>query len=204
MYFQNTSEYTLILQRHRLAKVRLARRAIDRPHLSTAPSVPCAGHSYCRYVINWQGQDVAYSHPQLCFSPFSPVLFPSSVCPTAMRLSLPMSSLVTFAVATNLYVSSYIGTITSLRLTERSNGSYSLRQVAVNKGSEPNPSWLTKDHYNNFIYCADEGLTVPNGSLASYKTSHSGKLTQIDRHSSISGPVSSTVYNGGQALAVAH
>lgn len=80
-----------------------------------------------------------------------------------MRLSLPLSSLVTSTVATNLYVSSYIGTITSLRLTESSNGSYSLRQVAVNKGSEPNPSWLTKDHYNNIIYCADEGLTVPNG-----------------------------------------
>jgi 6-phosphogluconolactonase (cycloisomerase 2 family) len=131
--------------------------------------------------------------------------FTSSVSPpTAMRLSLPLSGLVTSAVATNLYVSSYSGTITSLQLTPSPDGSYSLRQVAVNNGSEPNPSWLTKDHYNDVIYCVDEGLTIPNGSLSSYRTSRSGVLTQIDRHTVISGPVSSVVYNGGKALAVAH
>jgi hypothetical protein len=131
--------------------------------------------------------------------------FPSSVfTPTAMRLSLPLSGLVTSAVATNLYVSSYIGTITSLQLIPSPDGSYSLRQVAINNGSEPNPSWLTKDHYNDVIYCVDEGLTVPNGSLSSYKTSRSGVLSQIDRHTVISGPVNSVVYNDGKALAVAH
>lgn len=77
-------------------------------------------------------------------------------------------------------------------------------QTAVNNDSEPNPSWLTKDPNNNVVYCVDEGLSVPNGSLASYQTSPSGELTQIDRHSVISGPVSSVVYNKGQGLAVAH
>jgi hypothetical protein len=111
---------------------------------------------------------------------------------------------VTATIATNLYVSSYIGTITSLQLSRYPNGSYKLETVAVNHGSEPNPSWLTGDEYNGIIYCADEGLTVPNGSLASYKTSTSGKLTQIDRHTVISGPVNSVIYNNGKALAVAH
>lgn len=117
---------------------------------------------------------------------------------------LPLSSLVTSSLATNLYVSSYAGTITSLQLNQERNGAYSLTQIAVNNGSYPNPSWLTKDEYNDVVYCVDEGLTVPNGSLASYKTSRSGELTQIDRHTVISGPVHSVVYNGGSALAVAH
>jgi hypothetical protein len=116
---------------------------------------------------------------------------------------LPLG-LVTSGATINLYVSSYVGTITSLQLSQHRNGSYSLNTVAVNHGSEPSPSWLTKDEFNDFIYCVDEGLSVPNGSLASYKTSKEGKLTQIDRHSVIKGPVSSIVFNAGKALAVAH
>jgi 6-phosphogluconolactonase (cycloisomerase 2 family) len=125
-----------------------------------------------------------------------------------MRLSrlLPLGSLVTSGLATNLYVSSYAGTITSLHLNQGRDGSFSLKEVAVNNGSQPNPSWLTKDEYNDVVYCVDEELasTALNGSLASYKTSNSGQLTQIDRHSVINGPVSSVVYNGGKALALAH
>jgi len=123
-----------------------------------------------------------------------------------MKLSYaPISSLLTTsAIATTLYVSSYAGTITSLQLSQTASGSYSLSQVAVNNGSAPNPSWLTLDEFNHVVYCLDEGLTVPNGSIASYSTSKSGELTQIDRHSVISGPVNSVVFNGGKALAAAH
>jgi Lactonase, 7-bladed beta-propeller len=129
-------------------------------------------------------------------------------CWFKMRLSHPLSlgSLVTSALATNLYVSSYAGTITSLNLNQERDGSFSLNEVGVNTGSQPNPSWLTKDEYNDVVYCVDEQLLGPplNGSLASYSTSKSGQLTQIDRHSVINGPVSSVVYNGGKALALAH
>jgi len=107
-------------------------------------------------------------------------------------------------VATNLYVSSYAGTVTSLALTQSSNGSYDLKAVSVNNGSTDNPSWLTKDENNGIIYLVNEGLTVPNGSIVAFKTSSNGELTEIDRHETISGPVSSIVYNGGKALAVAH
>lgn len=119
-------------------------------------------------------------------------------------LTLAVSSLATSSLAVNLYVSSYGGTITTIDLAAQINGSYSLTSVAVNKGSAPSPSWLTKDQFNDVVYCLDEGLTSPNGSIASYKTSSSGALTEIDRHSVISGPVSSVVYNGGKALAAAH
>jgi hypothetical protein len=129
----------------------------------------------------------------------------STCCWFNVRLSnLFLGSLVTRGLATNLYVSSYAGTITSLQLNHEGKGLYSLTEVDVNTGSQPNPSWLMKDEHNDVLYCVDEGLTVPNGSLASYKTSKSGELSQIDRHSVINGPVSSVVYNGGKALALAH
>jgi 6-phosphogluconolactonase (cycloisomerase 2 family) len=123
-----------------------------------------------------------------------------------MKSSLLMllGSLVGSALATNLYVSSYAETITSLELGRKSDGKYSLVQTSVNDGSKPNPSWLTKDKYNNVIYCVDEQFSGSNGSLASYRTSSSGNLTQIDRQSVIPGPVHSAVYNGGKALALAH
>ena len=116
----------------------------------------------------------------------------------------PLAGLVSSTVATNLYVSSYIGTITSLQLSKSANGSYTLNTVAVNNGSEPNPTWLEKDKYSGVIYGLDEGLSVPNGSISSYTTSPSGELTQIDRHSTLNGPVAAIVYNGGKGIGVPH
>lgn len=122
-----------------------------------------------------------------------------------MRLQhLSLSGLVASTVATNLYVSSYIGTVTSLSLTKSANGTYSLTTVAVTNGSAPSPTWLEKDKKNGVVYSLDEGFTGPNGSISSYKTSASGELTQIDRHPTIGGPVSTIIYNEGKAIAVAH
>ncbi|KAL3419776.1 YkgB protein [Phlyctema vagabunda] len=123
----------------------------------------------------------------------------------AMRFHLSLGSLVTStALATNIYVSSYIGTITSLQLSQSAYGGYSLKTVAVNTGSAPNPSWITLDSKKRVLYCVDEGLTVPVGSLSSYSVSASGALTQKNRQSVVGGPVSSVIYNGGKGLALAH
>jgi hypothetical protein len=127
-------------------------------------------------------------------------------CWFKIRLSylLPLGILLKSDKSTNLYVSSYAGTITSLQLNQELDGLFSLKEVSVSVGSQLNHSWLTKDDYNDVIYCVDEGLAAPNGSLASYKVARSGELSQIDQHTVISGPVSSVVYNGGKALALAH
>jgi hypothetical protein len=117
---------------------------------------------------------------------------------------LPLGSLVTSAVATNLWVSSYVGEIASLQLSCLPKGEYSLTEVAVNDGSAPQPSWLTKNEYNDVVYCVNEDFAGPNGTIASYKPSANGVLTQIDIHNTIIGPVSSVVYNNGTALAAAH
>jgi len=112
------------------------------------------------------------------------------------------------ASGTLLYVTSYAGTITSLNLTRAgsggSTGAGSLESVASNTGCEPSPSWLTLDHANGILYCLDEGLTAPNGSLSSYRTSANGTLVQLAKVPTIGGPVSSVMYGqGDKALAAA-
>ena len=108
--------------------------------------------------------------------------------------------------ATNLYVASYAGNITTLQLTAES-GSYQLQSVHENGGCAPNPSWLTLDQSRGYLYCQDEGLTAPNGSLSSYSVAQDGKLTLLDKAATITGPVNSVIYgnrNGARALALPH
>ncbi|PMD35842.1 3-carboxymuconate cyclase-like protein-like protein [Hyaloscypha variabilis F] len=116
--------------------------------------------------------------------------------------------LATSAVAVNLYVSSYSGIVTSLQLAPSAQGpgigGYVLTTTASNNGSGPQPSWLTKDSYNDVIYCVDEAFSTPNGTVTAYTTSKSGPLTLIDSQPTVIGPVSTVVYNDGKALAAAH
>jgi 6-phosphogluconolactonase (cycloisomerase 2 family) len=108
--------------------------------------------------------------------------------------------------ATNLYVSSYSGDITSLSLTSE-NGAYDLKAVYTNDGCSTSPSWLELDQARGYLYCSDEGLSTPNGTLSSYSVAKDGKLTQIQKADVISGPVSSVIYGdrlGQRAIALAH
>jgi 6-phosphogluconolactonase (cycloisomerase 2 family) len=119
------------------------------------------------------------------------------------------AALAPLASATLLYVSSYAENVTTLSLTlpkrmgqRATNGS--LKTIAVNGGCAPNPSWLTLDSATSTLYCTNEGLSTPNGTLASFKTSKNGTLTLLDVVDTLSGPVSSVVYcEHGKGLAVA-
>ena len=110
--------------------------------------------------------------------------------------------------ATLLYVSSYSGTITSLNLTDATTTTggapASLQSIASTTGCAPNPSWLTLDYPNSTLYCTDEGLSSPNGSLSAFKTSAAGTLVHLDTVTTILGPVSAVIYgDGGRGLALA-
>lgn len=118
--------------------------------------------------------------------------------------SLP---LVTPTVATRLYAASYAGTVTTLNLTLSSglNSSASLEAISTSTGCSSSPAWLTLDASNSILYCLDEGLSTPLGSLTSFQTSEDGTLVQLDQISVISGPVSSVIYGeDGDGLALAH
>lgn len=126
-----------------------------------------------------------------------------------MRFSqITLGGLVTSTVAavatTNLFVSSYAGTISTLSLSPEAIGGYSLKTTSVNTVAQTSPSWLTKDELNGIIYSTDEGFFGPNGSVSAYSASESGNLTLLGRTLTVSGPVSSVVYNGGKGLALAH
>lgn len=111
------------------------------------------------------------------------------------------------ASATNLFVASYAGDITTLSLTEV-NGTYSLEKTHYNDGCSPNPSWLTLDPNHGTLYCLDEGLETTNGSLSSFTIQKNGQLDLVEKQKTISGPVSGVIYgnpaSGKRAIALAH
>ena len=119
-------------------------------------------------------------------------------------VELFLAALAATGTATTLYVSSYAGSVTTLSLT-KSYSSYDLTNTSSqNCGSSP--SWLELDKANGILYCIDEGLTTPNGSINTFKTSVNGVLSPIERHDTITGPVGSIFYNPGKegAIALAH
>jgi 6-phosphogluconolactonase (cycloisomerase 2 family) len=107
------------------------------------------------------------------------------------------------ATATHLYVSSFTGAITTLELS-RENG-YSLKAVAVDHSAPLNTTWLLLNKPKGLLYSLEEGSDGHQiGFLATYKTSASGVLTQINRQSTVGGPVHQALYNSGKAMAVPH
>ncbi|KAK3318548.1 YkgB protein [Apodospora peruviana] len=113
-------------------------------------------------------------------------------------LALPSASS-----ATLLYVTSYAGTVTTLNLTVTSPSAASLQSIATSTECGAQPSWLTLVGPN--LYCLDESWGQLNGSLISFTTSPTtGKLTLLDKATTIGGPVSAVVYGqGGAGLAIA-
>ncbi|KAF7947763.1 hypothetical protein EAE96_008842 [Botrytis aclada] len=120
-----------------------------------------------------------------------------------MRFS-PRDVFVNGTITANLFVSSYIGTISTLQLSKSVNGSYSLNTLSVNNVTRDNPSWLHKDPKNGILYCLNEGLSVSNGSISSFTIAENGTLSLLGNGLTISGPVSSVLFNGGKAMAAAH
>lgn len=115
------------------------------------------------------------------------------------------------AAANVLFVSSYSGKVTTLDLgcsSASKNAAAAvpqLRAISSTDGCAGSPSWLTLDHGKSTLFCIDEGLTTPLGSLSSFKTNADGSLGKLDKVSTPGGPVSGALYGPGKSgLAVAH
>lgn len=106
--------------------------------------------------------------------------------------------------ATNLYVASYAGNLTSLSLVENPDHTYNLSQITTFNTSTDAPSWLTLNRHNNILYYVDEAVNATNGTLISYRTSYTGQLTEIQRVEALAGGVHATFYGSGSAIAVPH
>ncbi|KAF2146385.1 uncharacterized protein K452DRAFT_264171 [Aplosporella prunicola CBS 121167] len=112
------------------------------------------------------------------------------------------------SLASNLFVTSYTGTVTTYGLSCSSdNGTITtLTAQHTDRNCGASPSWLTLDPARRILYCLDEGLSTPNGSLNSYRVARDGTLTPISHFASITGPVSAALYGppGHRSLAAAH
>ena len=107
----------------------------------------------------------------------------------------------------SLFVASYAGAVSTLKLGYHEGNTYSLKNTSVNLGCFPNPTWLTLDKPSNTLYCLGEGLATPNGSLSSYHIGENGTLTQLSYATSPNGPVYGALYgsrNGTTAMALAN
>jgi len=117
-----------------------------------------------------------------------------SVLRTGANTLVGLALLPTLSSATLLYVASYTGTVTTLNLTTTTCGQPSLEFVASSGACAPNPSWLTLDKSTSTLYCLNEGINFPNGSLASFQTSASGALTPLSNITTPWGPVNGVIY----------
>ncbi|MCJ1287325.1 hypothetical protein MMC26_006673 [Xylographa opegraphella] len=108
-------------------------------------------------------------------------------------------------VATNLYISSYGNTITTLALGQAP--SYKL-EVTSTIDSACNPGWLVVDSETRNLYCIGEGLgTSTEGALSTFIASSDGRLIRTSHSATPLGGCSGVFFRnerGGLFLAIAH
>jgi len=115
-------------------------------------------------------------------------------------------ALVTTTSAGIVHITSYAGTLTTLRLTLGSGSEIttqsSLQSITATAECGANPGWLSL--VGDVLYCLDEGFGKPNGTLASFRVGPSGQLTLLNKTLTVAGPVSAVVFGeGARGLAVA-
>ncbi|KAF4340678.1 hypothetical protein FBEOM_5394 [Fusarium beomiforme] len=98
--------------------------------------------------------------------------------------------------AVNLFVADYGGNLSTLSLTESSNG-YSLAVTSKTTDCSPGPNWLTLDKPNGVLYCLDRGPNfAPPGSLNSFTVGDKGVLKRVSRVKSTAGAVAGEIVTG--------
>lgn len=111
------------------------------------------------------------------------------------------------ASATNLWVSSYDGTVTTLSLTQ-DKSAYSLVKTSTTKDCLSSPSWLTFDSSTRALYCIGEGLKTTYGGIAAFQAQKNGSLVTKSQTVTVTGGgVSAVEYktpSGSRFLALAH
>ncbi|CZT08726.1 uncharacterized protein RAG0_13734 [Rhynchosporium agropyri] len=124
-----------------------------------------------------------------------------------MRLSKAFLALglVSLALTSRLYVASYSGNITTVELTEKTDG-VELKATFQSQGCAPSPSWLDYYGKTSTLFCTDEGFPTPEANFTSFKVDSDGSLTFLDRVTTLNGGVNTVTYMVGKEklMAVAH
>lgn len=112
----------------------------------------------------------------------------------------------TLTAATNLWIADYGGLVTTAALTE-AGGEYNVEATSTTDKCGPNPSWLTVDTNRGLMFCLNENIKGPNGSVASFTINHDASLNPVSNVTGIVGPVSGLIYGhpaGQRGLVAAH
>jgi hypothetical protein len=118
------------------------------------------------------------------------------------HLLVLLSLFTSAALAANIFVSHYSGTVNSLTLTEPTTGTYSLAlNTSLYIGGQP--SWLTWDSASRTLYIPDETSYFTAYSW-SVSAAANGGFTQTGKATAVAGGVASVLYGNGQYLATAH
>lgn len=120
-----------------------------------------------------------------------------------------LAALASVSAASRLYAASYAGLVSTLSLAAGNASTGHLSVVSQSQACGASPSWLTLDRHHDILYCLDEGVNTPNGSITSFHTMPDGSLTPINHVETVTGPVMSVLYSasglpGRQFMAVAH
>jgi hypothetical protein len=118
------------------------------------------------------------------------------------HLLVLLSPFTSAALAANIFVSHYSGTVNSLTLTPSNTGTYSLTlNTSLYIGGQP--SWLTWDSINRTLYIPDE---TSYGTAYSWSVSAAtnGGFTETGKAIAVAGGVASALYGNRQYLATAH
>ena len=123
-------------------------------------------------------------------------------------LLLPFLGLATLTSAATIHVASYAGPITSFNFTRKDSKTFSLDKIGSDNSCGPNATWLDLDNVNKNLFCLDEGISLPNGSVNSFQIQAGGTLKHIARQSTLAAPAQSIGWtspqdSGKQFLAVA-
>lgn len=142
--------------------------------------------------------------------PFRTIIFlsPTVLTMKASHLCVAITFLWNTALASRLYAASYGGSVYSLDLKVH-EGSPGISALSISKDCGSSPSWLMFDKENNILYCLNEAIGAPNGSITSFKSHSNGSLQTIQRLNTTAGPVMSNLYSapgviGHDFFAVAH
>ena len=102
-----------------------------------------------------------------------------------------------------LFLISYQGTITTLRLSEGPSPEDSLREVATSRACEPNPSWLSLDASRRVLYCTEGGMVSGMGSLKAFNILPDGTIAETSEVQTPKGAAHHILYNSEKTMVAA-
>jgi hypothetical protein len=101
-----------------------------------------------------------------------------------------------------LYVAAWSGAVQTVRLDGEADEAAVVHETRDDCGASP--SWLTLDARRGVLYCVDEGLDRPAGSLWVLRPDREGRLHRLRTAPTLAGPTHGVLHDGGGNYTLSH